>query len=146
MLLNLETDYAIRLCHILSLFDAHVNADSLAGYAGVSPRFALKILRKLSSRGLVTSHKGAGGGYELSKPPVELTFLDVFEAVNGPLAVGRCRGEYVCDWKKGGAPCAFRGFFDDVESTIAQKFSQRDFGLEPEVRNQLRKELETEKS
>jgi Rrf2 family protein len=140
----LETDYAIRLCHILSLFDARVNADSLASFAGVSPRFALKILRKLSSRGLVTSYKGARGGYELSKPPGELTFLEVFEAVNGPLAVGRCRGEYVCDWKKGGAPCAFRGFFDDVESAIALKFSQRDFGLPADVRIKLRAELETD--
>jgi Rrf2 family protein len=54
--------------------------------------FLAKILKTLVSRGLVASARGAHGGYRLTKPPKEITFLDVIEAVEGPFVVSLCGG------------------------------------------------------
>jgi Rrf2 family protein len=54
--------------------------------------FLAKILKTLVGRGLVTSARGAHGGYRLTKPPKEITFLDVIEAVEGPFVVSLCGG------------------------------------------------------
>ncbi|HXX29116.1 MAG TPA: Rrf2 family transcriptional regulator [Myxococcaceae bacterium] len=54
--------------------------------------FLAKILKTLVARGLVASTRGAHGGYRLTKPPREITFLDVIEAVEGPFVVSLCGG------------------------------------------------------
>ena len=52
--------------------------------------FLAKILKTLVGRGLVTSARGAHGGYRLAKPPKDITFLAVIEAVEGPFVVSLC--------------------------------------------------------
>jgi Rrf2 family protein len=54
--------------------------------------FLAKILKTLVGRGLVASARGAHGGYRLTRPPKETTFLDVIEAVEGPFVVSLCGG------------------------------------------------------
>ncbi len=54
--------------------------------------FLAKILKTLVGRGLVASVRGAHGGYRLTKPPKEITFLNVIEAVEGPFVVSLCGG------------------------------------------------------
>jgi Rrf2 family protein len=40
---------------------------------------------------LVQSKKGVGGGFSLAKAPDEINFLEVLEALEGPVAVNRCQ-------------------------------------------------------
>ena len=47
--------------------------------------------------GLLGSRRGPGGGYELARPHTEITLLDVYEALEGPLRRDGCLfGEPVC--------------------------------------------------
>ncbi len=57
----------------------------------VPEEFLAKILKILVSRKLVRSTRGAHGGYALSRPAREVTFLDVIEAVEGPVNVNVCQ-------------------------------------------------------
>ena len=52
--------------------------------------FLAKIFKTLVERGLVTSTRGARGGYCLARPSGEISFLDVIEAVEGPVTVNHC--------------------------------------------------------
>src|ERR687896_458391 len=45
---------------------------------------------KLREAGLVTSVRGAHGGYRLAKPPEEIAMLDVVEALEGAIAPMEC--------------------------------------------------------
>lgn len=47
MILNLETDYAIRIVHYLAEVGERRDAGKIAEKTGVTLRFSLKILRKL---------------------------------------------------------------------------------------------------
>lgn len=53
--------------------------------------FVAKILKVLVSKELVKSSRGAHGGYALAKPAREISFLDVIEAVEGPVSVNVCQ-------------------------------------------------------
>ena len=52
--------------------------------------FLAKILKTLARKRLVDSTRGARGGYRLAKPSAEISFLDVIEAVEGPVNINRC--------------------------------------------------------
>ena len=42
----------------------------------------------LKGAGLVRSKRGVGGGYVLSRPPVEITLAEIVSAVDGPIQAG----------------------------------------------------------
>jgi len=48
-------------------------------------RFLLQILRVLVTHGILKSTRGVEGGYSLSRPPEDISLLDVIEAIDGPL-------------------------------------------------------------
>ena len=49
-----------------------------------------KILKMLSDAHLVSSQRGAEGGYRLAKNPVEITVADIIAAMEGALSVTEC--------------------------------------------------------
>ena len=81
-----ETDYALRI--ILYLVaqgpGAKVSAGRIAERMSVPERFNLKILRKLSMKGIVQSSRGIYGGFSLCRSPEELTLLEAIEALGEP--------------------------------------------------------------
>lgn len=124
MLLNLETDYAIRIVSCLSK-EEKLDAKTIALKTGVTPKFTLKILHGLTSSGLVKSFKGKNGGYSLAKSPKDITLLEVVEQVYGTLEVSRCDGNG-CTHPEG--ICSFRNVFGEVSDYMCKKFSEVNFG------------------
>lgn len=49
-------------------------------------RFLRAILNELRRVGIVTSQRGNEGGYQLARPPTEITIGEVFRRLEGPLA------------------------------------------------------------
>lgn len=49
-----------------------------------------KILQRLTKVGLLRSHAGMNGGYELSKDPKDITAFEVIHAIDGPLFITSC--------------------------------------------------------
>ena len=66
--------------------DGLVQARQIAEHLAVPTDSALKILQALARQGLIRSQLGRAGGYTLNRPPDEITLLDVFEAIDGPIA------------------------------------------------------------
>lgn len=56
--------------------------------------FLAKILKTLVEKGLARSTRGAHGGYQLARPSREISFLDVIEAVEGPVVVNVCQDSH----------------------------------------------------
>lgn len=49
-----------------------------------------KLLKQLSREGLLISHRGTKGGYEVARPIAEITVADIVSAVEGPIALTEC--------------------------------------------------------
>jgi FeS assembly SUF system regulator len=69
-----------------------LSATELAGETGVPLPTTQKLMGQLAGCGLLTSVRGAGGGFALSRPPAEISLADIVEAVEGPIAMTVCSG------------------------------------------------------
>ena len=95
-----KIDYGLRAMIYLASIpaDAVVPFREIARQMAVPEDFLAKILKTLVDHGLVRSTRGPHGGYALDRPSTEVSFLDVIEAVEGPVAVNVCLdGEDTCD-------------------------------------------------
>ncbi|HEY3446089.1 MAG TPA: Rrf2 family transcriptional regulator [Myxococcales bacterium] len=95
-----KIDYGLRAM----IFLASIPSGDIVPFREIARRmqipeeFAAKILKTLSTKGLVKATRGKLGGYSIAKPMSEISFLDVIEAVEGPVVVNLClsRGEDTC--------------------------------------------------
>ena len=127
MCLTLESDYAVRIIGCLSAENKRIDAKNISERTGVSLRFALKILRKLVSAGLVKSYKGMQGGYVLAKAPSEITMLDVIETVEGSYYLNRCHEEeFVCTRGAKGC-CCYQKVFNEITDIVSKKLAEYNF-------------------
>jgi len=69
---------------------ARLSATELSAETGVPLPTAQKLMGLLATSGLLTSVRGAGGGFTLSKPASEISLADIVEAVEGPIALTMC--------------------------------------------------------
>ncbi len=70
--------------------DEAVSIARIAEAQGVSAKYLEHILKGLLRAGLVQSHLGAHGGYNLGRPAEAITLLDVMEAVGDHADVVEC--------------------------------------------------------
>jgi Rrf2 family protein len=61
---------------------APVHLKAIAEAHGISQRFLVQILLQLKGGGLVDSTRGATGGYQLAKPPAEISLADIIHAID----------------------------------------------------------------
>jgi Rrf2 family protein len=67
-----------------------LNVKSIAGKIGASEAHLSKALQRLVKSGLVRSTRGPSGGFELTRPAGEVTLLDIYQAIEGPIITGNC--------------------------------------------------------
>ena len=114
-----EADYAIRVTYCLAFADCKVPAKQISETTGVTLRFALKILRKLIHADIVKSFKGASGGYILNRPPSEISFGEIIECIDGPIAINHClTNEFDCTRVTQKSICDFRKVFSALNQQL----------------------------
>ncbi|MHC4181345.1 MAG: RrF2 family transcriptional regulator [Planctomycetota bacterium] len=85
MKISAKTEYAcIAMLELASQYGSGepVRIRRIAERHSVPPRFLVQILLQLKGAGLVSSIRGAGGGYRLIKPPDEVSLGQVMGVVN----------------------------------------------------------------
>ena len=92
MKLSSKTHYGLMACHILAnnYPDVSVSASTLEKSIAVSGKYLEKILRMLSSRGIVCANRGASGGYFLAKAPKDITIGEVVRALEDDMEIIEC--------------------------------------------------------
>ena len=97
MQVSRKIDYALRA--VIHLADAEAAAricsvGEISSKERIPRQFLEKIVQELIHKGLVRSRRGPRGGYVLARPADKLTFRDVIEAVEGPIALNNCTGDH----------------------------------------------------
>jgi FeS assembly SUF system regulator len=69
---------------------ARLSATELSGDTGVPLPTAQKLMGQLAASGLLTSVRGAGGGFTLARAATQISLADIVEAVEGPIAMTVC--------------------------------------------------------
>ena len=86
-----QADYGIVLLTHLAQEPVRLfNANELAGDTQLPAPTVSKILKLLARAGLLSSHRGAKGGYTLARGPEHITMAQIISALEGPIAITEC--------------------------------------------------------
>jgi FeS assembly SUF system regulator len=118
------TDYGpVLLAHLAANGGSVCSAADVATATGVAVPTVSKLLKLLGRNGLVTSTRGANGGYRLAHDPRDISAADIIDALEGPVSItecsasdSQCEHEGVCSvgvaWQR--VNVAIRRALDDV--------------------------------
>src|SRR5262245_13082502 len=86
MKVSLRSTYGIMAAVDLAMQagSAPIQAKAIARRQGIPARFLEQVLHAMKKAGLVSSLRGAQGGYVLSKKPSEVSVAEILEALEGP--------------------------------------------------------------
>jgi DNA-binding IscR family transcriptional regulator len=76
-----------RMLHVLIHMDRHVTratSEQIAKMISTNPVVVRRMMAGLRERGIVSSEKGHGGGWQLAQPLTGITLRDVYEAAGSP--------------------------------------------------------------
>ena len=92
MRLSHLADYAVVLMTAAARrgAGARLNATELAQETGVPLPTTQKLMGQLATAGLLSSSRGASGGFALAKASEHISLADIVEAVEGPIALTMC--------------------------------------------------------
>jgi len=123
MRITQEADYALRIAYLLAQNGGMMDSDTISESVGVTARFTIKILRKLSSDGIIKSRKGVNGGYEFIAKPQDVSMLRIVEIIDGPLEISKCLGsDYECTRTGNNKhKCTFHIIFSKINQTLSKR-------------------------
>ena len=76
-----------RMLHVLIHMDRHVErvtSDEIAKMISTNAVVVRRMMAGLRERGIVSSEKGHGGGWQLARALTDITLRDVYEAIGNP--------------------------------------------------------------
>ena len=90
----------------------------IAARQDISLSYLEQLFAKLRRGGLVTSVRGPGDGYRLSRPSGELRIADIIMAVDEPIAATRCKPGSTKGCTKSGARCVTHDLWEELGQQI----------------------------
>src|SRR4029453_6498421 len=93
--LSKKADYALMAMKHLAVrgdrdTPASSSAREIAELYDIPIELMAKVLQRLVRRGLLMSHQGTRGGYQLARWPTQISVADVIQAIDGPVTVTAC--------------------------------------------------------
>ena len=112
--LSKTTGYVVAAMSSLDGPNGHsVTVREVADSTNISRTYLSKIVKSLVEKGLVKTKRGYTGGLLLTRPPEEISLMEIVEAVEGPEWIGDCLlGMDDCNL------CPTREFWKEVSKLI----------------------------
>lgn len=128
MRLSRKSDYALRAVrHFANLPKGKLGSISAVAEAEAIPReFLAKILKDLTRGGILVAYQGVKGGYRLARTAREVTFLDVIEAIDGPVHLNLCTQGKTCGCEHY-ETCPMRMFWQTQEDSFKRALRRQNF-------------------
>src|SRR6185369_12131592 len=83
MIITQSAEYALRAAVVLARAETNaMTAPQLAEVAKIPVHYLSKVLQALRRAGVVSSQRGTGGGFVLSRPAAQITVLEVVNALD----------------------------------------------------------------
>lgn len=119
MLLTRASEYALLSLDVIRKSQNPIGAGQLAAELSIPKSFLAKILQSLAKKGILTSHKGAHGGFSLAKKIDEISVHEVIFAAEGKSpAVFDCT-QYTQTCPNGSiGTCAISPFLANFQTSI----------------------------
>jgi len=122
MKLTTKGRYAVTAMLDLALHanQGPVSLADISERQGISISYLEQLFAKLRRNDLVSSVRGPGGGYRLSRGSTEIFVAQVVDAVDEPVDLTRCEGKGNC---QNGEPCLTHYLWEDLSQQLHQFLS-----------------------
>jgi len=92
MIFSRPTSYAVRalVCLAKSYGQGPIMGSEIAESENLPAPFLAKLMRELTSSGIVKASRGPGGGFVLGRDPQEISLWDVFIKYDGLMLASEC--------------------------------------------------------
>ncbi|MGE0416005.1 MAG: SUF system Fe-S cluster assembly regulator [Acetobacteraceae bacterium] len=111
------TDYAVVVLVRLASAPGVQTSPGIAAATGIPEPTVAKVLKSLASAGLVSSQRGARGGYRPVKALEAIAVSEVIAAIDGPIALTACVEGSATECEAQGM-CPMKGRWDPVNDAI----------------------------
>jgi len=121
MRLSTKGRYAVMAMADLASHEVGTRPVSLADIAErqeISLSYLEQLFAKLRRNGLVSSVRGPGGGYRLSRPAGEVRIADIIMAVDEPITATRCKPGSAKGCAVQGARCVTHDLWEELGRQI----------------------------
>ncbi|WP_456402650.1 Rrf2 family transcriptional regulator [Hydrogenimonas sp.] len=119
MLLTRASEYALLSLALIGESGEPKDVDTLSKQLGISKSFLAKILQNLAKKGILTSYKGAKGGFALNKKFSEISIMEVINAAEGKSpAVFECSPSQQSCPSDRGMQCIIWPFLNRLQNKI----------------------------
>lgn len=128
MLLTKTSELAIHVLLYLSMRPAGylLNPKEVADELDESRTYISKVLRMLAQGGLVRSHRGVAGGFELERTPDEIRLIDIVEACQGTIPGNYCGRGTINDIRR---TCGYHQAMHDLRDSTRAALSRWTLGM-----------------
>lgn len=112
------TDYAVViLADMAERKTAQTSASMIAQSTKLPEPTVSKVLKLLARQNIVSSMRGASGGYTLNKTPDQITMALVITATDGPIALTACvdQSSECCDRS---GHCSIKGQWNPINKAM----------------------------
>ena len=111
--------------YLASRTDRMVSAKEMASALNVSEAHLAKVLQRLAREGIVRSVRGPKGGFRLARDGGEVSLLEVYEAVEGPVRASACLlGGPACT----GDDCILGGLMESLNNDVKEHLRKTTVG------------------
>jgi Rrf2 family protein len=80
--------------YLATQHDGLVSTKEIARVLHASEAHLSKVLQRLARVGIVSSVRGPKGGFALRESPEKISLLEVYQAIEGPLALNNCLSDH----------------------------------------------------
>jgi Rrf2 family protein len=78
-----------------------MNVNTIADTTGTSKHHVAKVMQRLVKEKIISSRRGPLGGFALNVKPEEITFLEIYETIEGKIEIANCpMDKHVCPFDK----------------------------------------------
>lgn len=120
----LRTEYALRALMELAgrRDDGPISAREIAQRQRIPMRFLEHQLSALQKADIVTSHRGAHGGYELARDAAAIRIQEVIDVIEGPIAPMYCLDPHEDEQCSESHQCGLQELWVRVEGAVRNVF------------------------
>ncbi len=91
MLLNIKTDYAIRLIVFAAYRNTLVTASEISQIMHIPQNYIPQVIKNLRKAGILTTYRGVSGGCALCKKPEDITLYDIIAVMEDHVYISQCQ-------------------------------------------------------
>ena len=102
--------------------DKLVNVNQIAELTSSSRHHVAKVFQRLVKEGFINSNRGPSGGFALKMAPADVSFLNIYEAIEGKIEITKCPlDKPICPFNK----CIFKNVIKDLTLEFRQYMEEQ---------------------